>query len=178
MGVFAVTEIHDLVERKPQSLRESFFEGVQLEPAIRAHSLQSRSDRGIVCRRGGESLLREPPFCSRGKHATRFRHLIGNQPIISRRSNHSDILKIFRRGTDHGRPANIDIFNQLFKVHARLGCSFLKGIKIYNHHVDRLNTMFRNRAAMRGILTPMQNASVNLGVERLHAAIQHLWKSS
>ena len=58
-----------------------------------------------------------------------------------------------------------------------LGRSFLEGIQIDHHHVDRFNTVFRHRGPVRRILAPMQDASVHVGMECFNSPIEHLGKS-
>ena len=178
MRVLAIAQVHDFVEGKPQRFGESFLGSVQLKSSVRAHTLKRGSDSGIVRRRGGKSLLGKTPFCGRGKRPAGFGHLFSDSPVVFRRSYHSDILKILSRRADHGRSANIDIFNQFLKMHARLGCGFFKCIKIHHHHVDRLDAVLGDRRAMRGIFATVQNPPVDFGMQRFHPPIQHLWKSS
>src|SRR5207244_8974657 len=59
--VLAIAQVHDFVEGKPQRFGESFLGSVQLKSSVRAHTLKRGSDSGIVRRRGGKSLLSEPP---------------------------------------------------------------------------------------------------------------------
>ena len=63
-------------------------------------------------------------------------------------------------------------------MHSRFGCGLLEGVEIYHHHVDRLNAVLGNCTAVRGILPPMQDASVNLGVQRFDPPIEHLGEPS
>ena len=150
---------------------------MELEVAVGADPLQGRGDGRIVGRGGGESFLRQAPLGGRGKFSAGFRHLFGDRVVVGGRSDDRHILKILGGGADHRRPADVDVLDQFFERHAWFGSGFLKGIKIHHHHVDRLNAVLGDSAAVRGILAAVQNASVHLGMQRLDAAVEHLGKA-
>jgi hypothetical protein len=86
-------------------------------------------------------------------------------------------MKILSRGADHGRSADVDILDQLLERHAGLGGSFLEGVEIHHNHIDRLNAVLADGCDMRGNITPMQNAAMHLGMQRLDPAIEHFRKA-
>ena len=118
--------------------------------------------------------MRQAPLGGRREFAACLRHLFCYGVVIAGRSYHGHVLKIFGGGANHGWPTNIDVLDEVFKGHARLGSSLLERIKIDHHHVNRLNTVLGHRAAVRGILAPVQNASMHLGVEGFNAPVEHL----
>ena len=63
------------------------------------------------------------------------------------------------------------------KRHAGLGRGFFEGIKIYHDHVDRLDAVLGDGRNVRGIFAAMQNAAMNFGMQRLHAAVEHFGKA-
>src|SRR5438094_1715479 len=62
-------------------------------------------------------------------------------------------------------------------MHARLSGRLLKCIEIYDDHVDRLNAVFGHGRAVSRIFSAMQNSTVNLRMQRLHTAVEHLWEA-
>ncbi len=98
--------------------------------------------------------------------------------IVGRGSDDSNVVKILSGGADHGRSADVDVLDQLFKSHARFGGGFFEGIEIHDHHVDRLNAVLGDGSGVGGILAAVQNAPVNFGMQRLHAAVEHFGEAS
>ena len=170
--ILSIAQVHHFLKRQPQILRKT-FRRMQFEVA--AHPLQRRGDGGIIGCGGRERLLRQPPlrFHGQRRRAARAGHLLGDCAVIGGRGDDCDILKIFRRRTNHRRPADIDVLNQLVEAHARLGGGFLEGVKVDHHHVDGRDAMLGNRRAMAGVVAPMQNSPVDFRMQRLDAPIQH-----
>ena len=96
-----------------------------------------------------------------------------NRWIVGWRSDHSNVVKILGSGADHGRSADVDVFDQLLECHAGLRSGFFEGVEIHHDHIYRLDAMLGNGCDVRGILAPMQDAAVNFGMQRLHPAIEH-----
>ncbi len=174
MRILSITQVDHLLKRQPQISRKAILR-VQLK--IAAHPLKRRSDGGIVGCGRRKRFLRQPPLRFPGQRPARVAHLLGNRAVIGGRSDDRDILKILRRRTDHRRPTNIDVFNQLFKVRARLGRSFLKGVQVNHHHVDGRDAMLGNRRQVPAIFPAMQYAPVHLRMQRLDAPVQHFRES-
>ena len=153
------------------------FCAVQLRVAVGADALERRGNRGIIGRGGGKCFLRQPPLGLRRKLAAGFRHLFGDGGVIGGRSDDRHVLKILGRRADHRRPADINVFDQFFKVHAGLGRGLLKRVKIDDHHVDRLDAVLGHGGAVRGVFAAMQNSAVDFGMQRLHPPIEHFGKA-
>ena len=105
--------------------------------------------------------MREPPLGFERKCAAGVCEFFGDRLVVSRRSNDGDVVKILGGGADHGWPADVDVFDQLFKSYARLGGGFFEGVEIDHDHVDWLDAMLGDGGDVRGILAAMQDASVN-----------------
>ncbi len=145
--------------------------------AVGADPLQGGRDGGVIGGRGRKGLLRQAPLGGRGERSARRGHLFRQRVVISGRGDDRNILEILGCRADHRGPANIDVFDQVFKRHTRLGRGFLKSVKIDHHHVDWLNAMFGDGAAVRGHLSPVQDAPVHLGMQRLDPPVEHLGKT-
>ena len=50
----------------------------------------------------------------------------------------------------------------------------LKGVEIHHHHVDGLDGVLCDGGHVLGVVADVQDAAVDLGVKRLHAAVEHL----
>src|SRR5207237_4165893 len=61
-------------------------------------------------------------------------------------------------------------------MHPGLGGRLLKCVEIYDDHVDRLNAVFGHGRAVSRIFASMQDSTVNLWMQRLHSAVEHLWE--
>ena len=103
--------------------------------------------------------------------------LAGNGRIIRRIGHHADALKIFRRRTHHGRPADVDILDELFGRRARLGRRGGKGIQVYDHQIDGHDAMVGGLLAVLGLAALEKNSTVHFGMQRLYAPSQHLGPS-
>ena len=86
-------------------------------------------------------------------------------------------MKVFRRRPHHGRPANVDILDDLFEIGARLGRGFLERIKIHHHHVDGRYPVLFHGGTMACHIPPMQDSAVHFGMQRLHSSVEHLGKT-
>ena len=71
----------------------------------------------------------EPPFASIS---------CGDGVVVGGRGHDRNVLKILGRRAHHRRSADVDVFDDVLEVHARLGGRLLKGVEIHHHHVDGL----------------------------------------
>ena len=63
------------------------------------------------------------------------------------------------------------------KCDARLSGRLLKGIEIHHNHVDGLDAVRGHRGLMLGVAANVEQPAVNLGVQGLDAAVEHLRKA-
>ncbi len=86
-----------------------------------------------------------------------------------------DEVRILGRRTQHGRTAYVDVLDTVIEARARLhGC--LERIKIDPDQIDRLDAVIGCIFRMRGKVAAIEQTAMHLGMQRLHAAIHHLWK--
>src|SRR5262249_18701993 len=76
----------------------------------------------------------------------------------------------------HEGPANINVLDDLVKMHTRLGGGFFKRVKVHDHHVNRLDAVLPRRRNVHRVGADVQNTAVHLGMQRLDPAVHHLWK--
>ena len=77
---------------------------------------------------------------------------------------------------EHGRAADVDLLNGLLPCNIGTGNGLYKGVEVNDHQVDRLEIMFLHRCEVSLIVTTMKDAGMNLGMQGLHPAIEHLGK--
>ena len=77
----------------------------------------------------------------------------------------------------HGRSADVDVFNGIVEGHVGFGHGGLKGIKIHHHQVDGGNLVGGHGRLMGGITADKKQAAMHFGVKGLHPAIEHFRKT-
>ena len=80
---------------------------------------------------------------------------------------------VFGGRAQHRRPANIDIFDGLFKGTVGFRDRRLERIKIDHDHVDGPNPLLLHLLDMGRYRTTSKQAAMNLGVQCLDAAIEN-----
>jgi hypothetical protein len=60
---------------------------------------------------------------------------------------------------------------------AGLRSGFLKRVKIHHDHVDGLNAVGRDGRFVPGVAANVKQATMDARMQRLHAAVEHLWES-
>ena len=113
------------------------------------------------------------PFSFARERATGAGEFFGDGGVVRGRRDDRDIVKILGGGADHGGSADIDVFDQLFEGHTGLGGGFFEGVEIDHDHVDGLDAVLGYGGGVRGKVAAVENASVNFGMQRLDAAIEH-----
>ena len=102
---------------------------------------------------------------------------VGDGVVVGGRSDDGDVVKILGGGADHRRSADVDVLDQFFERDAGLGRGFLEGVEIHDHHVDRRDAVLGDGGDVLGIFAAMQDAAVDLGMQRLDAAVEHFGES-
>ncbi|MBE5691951.1 MAG: leucine-rich repeat domain-containing protein, partial [Sutterella sp.] len=102
---------------------------------------------------------------------------VEDQLIVGRINDHSNRLAVLRRRADHCRAADVDILNRFLERAVRTRHSLLEGIEIHADDVDRIDAVLLERCHVLGHRTTGEDARMDLGVERLHAAVEHFGES-
>ncbi len=97
--------------------------------------------------------------------------------IIGDAGDDGDVFKVFGGGADHGRAADVDVFNEVAEGDAGLSSGLLEGVEIDDHHVDGLDAVRGDGGFVLGIAANVEQAAVDLGMQGLDAAIEHLGKA-
>jgi hypothetical protein len=124
-----------------------------------------------------ESLLRQPPAGCAAQSAVAALQFFNEDRVIGHARNDRHVLEVFGRRAHHRWAADVNVLDQMTKCDAGLRGGFLKSIEIHNHHVDRLNAVRGDCGLVLGVAANVEQAAVNLGVEGLDAAVEHLGKA-
>ena len=95
--------------------------------------------------------------------------------IVRRIGNHRDIGMVLGGSADHRRAANIDVLHRR-RIIAALGANFLEGIEIDDREIDCLDAVRLHRLDMLRIVPDGQKPAMDIGMQRLDAAVHYLGK--
>ena len=90
-----------------------------------------------------------PPVCGATRASCcRFApDLAGDFRVIRRIHHHRDALVVLRRAAQHGRPADVNVFDRVVQRDVRLGDRLLERIKVHHHEINRLDLVCACTAA-------------------------------
>ena len=161
VGVLAVTE-------RPHALEPDHVHGRRLGPFGAARQLGA--DRRVVGRGAREGLERPaPPLLSRRASALeRPQDLFVLADVVHR----DHVGEILGRRPKQRDAADVDLLHRARLVEP--GRSLLEGIERHRHEIDRLDTALRQRLEITGLVPARQDRRVDVRMQRLHAAPQHL----
>ena len=163
MGVLAIGQVDDLLERPHVQRREVL--ALLGEPA---------ADGDVVARGVGERLRGEGLARGHAQRALGLAQLVEHRVVAL--GVHDDGAEgvVLGRRADHRRAADVDVLDDLGLVgpHARGGA--LEGIEVDDHQVDVLDVVLGGRAHVLGVVARREQAGVELGVQRLDAAVHDL----
>ena len=102
-----------------------------------------------------------------------LREFGGDGGVVGRIGDHGDAVHILRRRTNHGRAADVDIFDELFdgEIGARGGG--FERIQIHDHQINRRDSLLPHLIAVGGFAAAEQDAAMDLGMQRLDASAEH-----
>ena len=84
---------------------------------------------------------------------------------------------VLRRGADHARTTNVDLFDRFLDGNARLGDRLLEWVEIADHQLERRDVVLLDRGGVAGEVGTAENRPVDLWVQRLHATVHDLRKA-
>jgi hypothetical protein len=175
--VLAVAHVLHLLESQVEGLRVGGAGGVGL---VRAEAGQVVGDGRVVLRRVREHFLgqRELGLVAdiAGRRAGSL-HLGQHQAVVGRIAHHHHVTVVLGCRAQHGRAANVDVLDRIFKRALVLGHGLLERVQVHHHHVDgrdvvlgQLGDVFRQVAAR-------EDAAMDFRVQRFHAAVEHFRKA-
>ena len=90
--------------------------------------------------------------------------------------DHAHVFPVLRGAAHHGRAADVDVLDGVGQRATGFGHGGFKGIQVDHQQVDGVDAVFLQGRHVGRQLAAGQQAAVHLGVQRLHAAIQHFRK--
>ena len=139
--------------------------------------VQRVGDGAVVSGGEREGLLRQPPAGFAAQGAVAAFHLLDEIRVIEHAGDDSDVFKVFGGGTNHGRAADVDVFDEVAEGDAGLSGGLLKGVEIHHHHVDGLDAVGGDGGLVLLVAANVKQSAVDLGMEGLDAAVEHLRKA-
>ena len=103
--------------------------------------------------------------------------LIEHRRVLARIGQHRHIFPVLGRAAHHGWAADVDVLDGVFQRATRLGHGGFKRVEVDHQQVDGVNAVGLQGGHVLGHIAARQQAAMHLGVQRLHAAIQHLWET-
>ena len=87
--------------------------------------------------------------------------------------DHAHVFPVLGGAAHHGGAANVDVLDGVSQCATGFGHGGFKGIQVDHQQVDGVDAVILEGRHVGGQLAAGQQAAVHLGVQRLHAAIQH-----
>ena len=135
-------------------------------------SLQLGRDHSVVARGRGKNFARQID-ARRQRSLLRGFQFGRHTRVVRGIGDHRYALEIFRGRAQHRRPADVDVFDQLFRGQTALRRCRFKWIQIHDDEIDRRDSVFRRLRLIVFVFTAIEQTAVYLRVQRLHAAAQH-----
>ena len=135
------------------------------------------ADRAVVGRGVRERLLRERE-ARRGRERPAARaHLLEQRGVVRRIDDDADVRMILRRRAHHRGPADVDVFDRVVERAAGLCHRLAERIKVDDDEIDGRNVVAAQRRDMRRQIASREDSAVHLGMQRLHATVEHFGKA-
>ncbi len=129
---------------------------------------------GIVSGSESEGLFGQTPAGFAIQTALVRLQFFNQGGIIGDASDDGNVFKVLGCRADHGRPADIDVLDEVAEGNAGLSCGLFEGIEIYDDHVDGLDAVSGDGGLVFLISANVKEPTMNFGVKRFHTAVEHL----
>ena len=106
--------------------------------------------------------------------AIEFRQDLG---IAGRADDNEHVAEVLGGGADQAGPADVNLLDQIVEGNPRLRRSLDERIEVDAHEIDQADAMRIGRGEVFGMRSAREDAAMNLGVQRLDAAVHHLGKA-
>ncbi|MDT4839228.1 hypothetical protein FQZ97_730130 [compost metagenome] len=98
--------------------------------------------------------------------------------VLRRVGQHRHVFPVLGRAAHHGRAADVDVLDRVVQGAAGLGDSGFKRVEVDDQQVNGVDAVRLECRHVLGQVAPRQQTAVHLGVQGLHASIEHLGKRS
>jgi hypothetical protein len=130
----------------------------------------------VVLRGMGEGFFRQIETGGIAQGAAVGLHFVDQTGVIGRIGDDGDVFVVFCRGTHHRRAADVDVLDGVVQ-RVRLRHGLHERIEVDADQVDVTQLMLVHGRHMRVVVAHCQDAGVDLGMQRLDAAIEHFRKA-
>ncbi len=103
--------------------------------------------------------------------------LFGEEGVVGDGGDDGYVGEVFGGGADHGGTADVDVFDDLVEGYVGFLRGLFEGVEVYYDHIDGLDVVGRDGGDVFGVVADVEDAAVDLGVEGLDAAVEHLGKA-
>jgi len=103
--------------------------------------------------------------------------LVENCGVLGRDGRYGREGVVLRRGADHRRAADVDLFDGLVPGHVSPRDGGLERIQVHHDQLEGQNAVLGQRSHVVGIVVPTENPSMHLRMEGFQSAVHHLVKS-
>ena len=103
-------------------------------------------------------------------------HLLEHARVVGRLHDHRHARVVLGAGADERRAADVDVLDALV-VRRALRHRRLEGVEVDDDEIDRRDGVLGRLRLVLGVAAHGEQAAVDLGMQRLHAAVEHLGKS-
>src|SRR5271163_843635 len=136
-------------------------------------ALKFGRDHAVVAGGGGEDFARE--LEARGQTGfVRSFQFFSNAGVVGGIGDNRYAFEVFCGGAQHGGAADVDVFDELFGCQALLGGGGFERVEIYDDEIDRRDAVLGGLFLIVSVVAAIEEAAVNLGMERFYAAAEHL----
>ncbi len=141
--------------------------------ADRLHRLR---DQRVELRRVRERFSHQAELEFQRRPA-RARQLLEHLRVVGRIDDDQDVAEVLARRAEQRRTADVDLLDQLVERRVRVHRRVHERVEVHDDEIDQLDAVGRGRLEVVGTMAPGENPAVDLGVQRLDAAVHHLGKA-
>ena len=134
-------------------------------------------DRQVVGGDAGECLRRQPLARRVAELAALRPQLLDDRSVLLRVGDDRHVLIILGRGPHQGRPADVDVLNDLLVAGPRLGDRCLEWIEVAHDEINRADAELGQGRQMLRAVAAGEDAAVDVRVERLDPAVEDFRKA-
>jgi hypothetical protein len=137
------------------------------------HIAEPGGNRDVVGGRVRERLHRQSgPLLER---EASVRHRVEHLRIAAGGRDDGDVGVVLGRGAHHGWPADVDLLDAVVDPGARRD-GLLERVQVHHDELEREDAEVLQRLAVRLLAQVGEQSTVDVRVQRLHAAVQRLWE--
>jgi hypothetical protein len=142
-------------------------------PPFRVEGSQVVADVAVVLGGVGEGFLRQIEAGGVTQGAAVGLHLLDQGGIVGRVGDDGHMLIVLGRGPHHGRAADVDVLDGVVQG-VGLGHGLHERVEVHAHQVDVAQAVLVHGRHVGRVVPHREDAGVDLGMQGLDAAVQHL----